>query len=333
LPSIDDYTPPFTITESMLQHIAIISEKLGKVNIDEGLKKKPHLRKISRIKSVYASCRIEANSLTQEQVKAVIDGQMVFGDAKDIKEVQNAYAAYASLENINPYSMADLQKMHRLMTENLLNESGQFRHGEEGVFSGDKCIFMAPPARFVPHLMEQLFSWMNRERNKLHPLIMAAVFHYEFVFIHPYADGNGRIARLWHTALLYNWKNVFAYLPLESQIEKFQDEYYAAIAKCHREASSNSFIEFMLERIEITLDEINVQFQQDVNMASEYVQRLLQAMESGIPYTATALMAMLNLKSRSSFRKAYLQPALNSGFISMTIPDKPNSRNQRYVKL
>ncbi len=136
---------------------------------------------------------------------------MVFGDAKDVKEVQNAYAAYASLENINPYSMADLQKTHRLMTENLLNESGQFRHGEEGVFSGDKCIFMAHPARFVPHLMEQLFSWMNRERNKLHPLIMAAVFHYEFVFIHPYADGNGRMARLWHTALLYNWKNVFAY--------------------------------------------------------------------------------------------------------------------------
>lgn len=256
--------------------------------------------------------------MTLEQVKAVIDGQMVFGDAKDIKEVQNAYAAYASLENINPYSMADLQKMHRLMTGNILNESGQFRYGEEGVFSGDKCIFMAPPARFVPHLMEQLFSWMNRERNKLHPLIMAAVFRYEFVFIHPYADGNGRMARLWHIALLYNWKNVFTYLPLESQIEKFQNEYYAAIAKCHREASSNSFIEFMLERIEVTLDEINVQLQQDVNMASEYVQRLLQAMESGIPYTATALMAMLNLKSKSSFRKAYLQPALNRGFISMT---------------
>ena len=115
------------------------------------------------------------------------------------------------------------------MTKYLVEECGEFRHGEEGVFNGDECIFMAPPAQFVPQLMDELFEWMKKSRNSVHPLIMSSVFHYEFVFIHPFADGNGRMARLWHTAILAKWKPVFEFIPIESRIEKFQDEYFDAI--------------------------------------------------------------------------------------------------------
>ena len=136
------------------------------------------------------------------------------------------------------------------MTKYIVEDSGDFRRGEEGVFNGDECIFMAPPAQLVPQLMNDLFEWMKEENKSVHPLIMSSVFHYEFVFIHPFDDGNGRMARLWHTAMLAHWKPVFEYIPIESQIEKFQNEYYEAIARCHVEGESTLFIEFMLSQID-----------------------------------------------------------------------------------
>lgn len=191
---------------------------------------------------------------------------------------------------------------------------------------------MAPPARLVPGLMEDLFSWMQLEKDEIHPLILAAVFHYEFVFIHPFSDGNGRIARLWHTAILSRWKPVFAYIPLESQIEKFQDGYYQAIAQCHGEGTSDPFIEFMLKQIDLILDAVAAQISEEDARITEYVKKLLAVMEPGIPYTATSLMERLALHSRETFRKNYLNPAMELGMVSMTIPDKPQSRNQRYVR-
>ena len=218
------------------------------------------------------------------------------------------------------------------MTKYVVEESGSFRRGEEGVFNGDQCIFMAPPARLVPQLMEELFQWMKEEQNNVHPLILSSVFHYEFVFIHPFSDGNGRMARLWHAAILFRWKTVFEYIPIESQIEKFPDEYYNAIAKCHIDGSSTIFIEFMLSQIDKILDHICVQISEDNEQLSEYVRRLLKVMEYDIPYTGKTLMEKLGLKSRESFRRHYLRPAIDRNLIRMTIPDKPNSRNQRYVK-
>ncbi len=170
---------------------------------------------------------------------------------------------------------------------------GDFRKGEEGVFNGDQCIFMAPPARFVPQLMDELFTWMKEARDTVHPLILSSVFHYEFVFIHPFSDGNGRMARLWHTAILSKWKLIFEYIPIESQIERFQDEYYSAIAKCHVEGSSSIFIEFMLSQIDKVLDDISIQFNNDSEQLSEHIRRLLESMEYDIPYTSSALMAKL----------------------------------------
>lgn len=247
---MDDYKPPFTITNKMLLYISSISEKLGNINGQGSLSSKPHLRKNNQIRSIHSSLKIEANTLSLAQVQDVINGQLVLGKQKEIQEVKNAYEAYEKISSVNPYSIDDLNAIHAIMTKYLVNEPGCFRKGEEGVFDGDTCIFIAPPAKFVPDLMEQLFSWMNHEKKNVHPLILASVFHYEFVFIHPYEDGNGRMARLWHTAILTKWRSIFEYIPLESQIEKFQTGYYDAIAKSHDAGNSNVFIEFMLKQID-----------------------------------------------------------------------------------
>lgn len=218
------------------------------------------------------------------------------------------------------------------MTKFLVEESGEFRSGEEGVFNGDQCIFMAPPAQFVPQLMSELFDWMREAQNNVHPLILSSVFHYEFVFIHPFSDGNGRMARLWQTAILSNWKSIFEYIPVESQIEKFQAEYYEAISQCHITGESTIFIEFMLSQIDKILDNISAQISEKNDYLPETVQKLLAIMEYDIPYTSNALMEKLGLKAREGFRRNYLHPAVEMNLIQMTIPDKPNSRNQRYVR-
>lgn len=329
---MEAYTPPFKLTNTMMDLVASISEKIGSMNSSGNLEKRLHLRKNNRIKSIYSSLRIEANSLTIGQVRDVINGKPVLGEQKEIQEVKNAYEAYEQINEINPYDIDELKCMHKVMTKYLIDESGCFRHGEEGVFNGDKCIFMAPPARLVPHLMEELFDWMQRFKNDVHPLILASVFHYEFVFIHPFADGNGRMARLWHTCILAKWKSFFQYIPIESQIEKFQDEYYAVIAQCHVNGDSNQFIEFMLKRIDQILKETLLQSELQGENVSEYVKKLLNVMEYEVPYTATTLMELLGLRSKESFRKNYINPAIELQLVQMTIPDKPRSRNQRYVK-
>lgn len=330
---MDSYTPPFTITNRILSYVASISEKLGRITSISSIESKPHLRKNNRIKSIHSSLKIEANSLSLNQVRDVINGKLVLGKQKEIQEVKNAYAAYEKISEIQPYRIKDLQKIHGIMTKYLLEESGCFRHGEEGVFNGEECIFMAPPARLVPQLMTQLFDWMEKAHAEVHPLILSSVFYYEFVFIHPFADGNGRMARLWHTAILSKWKPVFEYIPSESQIEKFQSEYYDAIARCHVTGDSTYFIEFMLSQIDKILDELSAQITEDNEQLSETIKKLLDVMEYDIPYTSSSLMEKLELKSREGFRRNYLRPALDLNLIGMTIPDKPNSRNQRYIKL
>ena len=327
-----NYAPPFEITNEILSLVASISEKIGSITATGHLEAKPHLRKNNRIKSIHSSLKIEANSLSLGQVRDVINGKTVLGEQKEIQEVKNAYAAYERFSEINPYDLACLQRFHGIMTRYVVEESGIFRSGEEGVFRGDECIFMAPPARFVPERMEELFAWMQEARSQIHPLILSSVFHYEFVFIHPFADGNGRMARLWHSAILAQWKPIFEYIPIESQIEKFQEAYYEAIAQCNASGSSTTFIAFMLAQINKILDDIAVQIGEDSAQLSEHIKKLLDVMEYDIPYTSSTLMEKLHLKSREGFRRNYLRPALDLNLIQMTTPDKPNSRNQRYIK-
>ena len=328
-----DYKPPFTITNEILAYVSSISEKVGRISAISNLESKPHLRRNNRIKSIHSSLKIEANSLSLEQVRDVINGKMVLGEQKEIQEVKNAYAAYERFSEIQPFSIKSIKLFHGIMTKYVVEESGDFRRGEEGVFNGDECIFMAPPAQFVPQLMDDLFAWMKEEKNNVHPLIMSSVFHYEFVFIHPFSDGNGRMARLCHTAMLAKWKPIFEYIPIESQIEKFQNEYYEAIARCHVEGESTLFIEFMLSQIDKILDDISAQVSEDNEQLSEYLKKLLDVMEYDVPYTSNTLMDKLGLKSKEGFRRNYLRPAIDMNLIRMTIPDKPNSRNQRYVKI
>ena len=329
---VTDYTPPFSITNKMLTLVADIAEKTGKMTGYHSFESKPHLRRNNRIRSIHSSLAIEANSLSLDEVRGVISGRKILGPEKEIQEVKNAYQAYDMLGQFDPFSINDLKQLHGVMTYLTVQESGIFRSHDEGVFNGDVCIFMAPPPRFVPGQMDSLFKWMKESKETVHPLILSSVFHYEFVFIHPFSDGNGRMARLWQTALLAGWNPVFAYLPLESRIQEFQEDYYDAIAACHINGNSDVFIEFMLEKIDQAIDQVLDQLSEKDAYLSETVQKLIDAMAYDVPYSAKQLMNMLGLRSRDNFRKMYLNPALEKHLIIMSIPEKPTSRNQTYIR-
>jgi len=330
---MEKYTPPFSITNKMLDLVATIMEKIGKLDNYNSLNKMPTLRRNNRINSIHSSLAIEANSLSLNQVKDIINGKMVLGPQKEIQEVKDAYKAYEMIKEVSPYSIKDLLKVHGVMTYLTLDESGVYRSSGEGVFDGDKCIFMAPPQDRVPGLIEELFDFMKREKNNINPLILSSIFHYEFVFIHPFTDGNGRMARLWQTVILSNYKEVFEYLPIENQIKKYQEEYYNSIAHCHINGNSNEFIEFMLKIFNEVLDEIISSASQALTQNNVYLIKLLDVMDSNTPMTANQIMKKLNIKSKETFRANYLDPALNEGLVKMTIPDKPTSKNQMYYKV
>lgn len=209
---------------------------------------------MTRIQSIHSSLAIENNQLSLFQVEAVINGKAVIGEQKDIQEVKNAYKAYEEIDNVNPYSVDDLKKIQGILTFAIEDDSEKFRNHGEAVYDGDVQIFMAPPHRMVPELMDNLFNWMNEVKEKVNPLILSSIFHYEFVFIHPFSDGNGRTARLWQTAILAHWKDLFKYIPIESIIRKHQEEYYTAIQNCNNAGNSNEFIEFMLKVINEAID-------------------------------------------------------------------------------
>ena len=329
---MEKYIPPFDITPEILSKSTIISEKIAKLDNYSNLNKKPYLRKQTRINSIHSSLAIENNSLTIEQVKDVIDGKMVMGPQKEIQEVKNAYNAYEMIPNVDPYSIADLKKVHGVMTFLTVEESGEFRVGAEGVFDGDKCIFVCPPPEMINTLMQNLFDWMSENKDTLHPLILSSVFHYEFVFIHPFSDGNGRTARLWQNILLYNWKEVFEYLPIESLIHKYQTEYYKVIDNCNKKGDSTEFIEFMLRMIDETLDGALSTPSVPINQETININKLLNCLESNVPLSANEIMQRLNIKSKTTLRNGYLHPAIKMGLVKLTNPDNPNSSKQTYYK-
>lgn len=330
---MNNYVPPFNITNSMVDYISSIMEKIGKLDDYTKLNKKPLLRKNNRICSIHSSLAIEANSLSLEQVRDVINGKIVLGPKKEIQEVKNAFKAYEMIDSVNPYSIKDLKKIHGIMTYLTVDECGEYRKGNEGVFDGKKCIHICPPPEQVDLLMNQLFDWMKKNKNNVHPLILSSVFHYEFVFIHPFQDGNGRTVRLWHNALLAEWKEVFKYLPIESQLKKYQNGYYKAIADSNKNGDSTIFIEFMLRMIDEVLDEVinagnEVITEEDIN-----INKLLSVMEYNLPLTANEIMDKLEIKSKENLRSNYLDPAIKKGLVNLTVPDKPTSKNQKYYKM
>lgn len=268
-----------------------------------------------------------------EQVKDVIAGKIVIGSQKDIQEVKNAYNAYEILNQVNPYSIKDLKTVHEIMTYLTVEESGKFRSGNEGVFDElGNCIHICPKPEKVNDLMTQLFDWLKENKKDIHPLILSSVFHYEFVFIHPFSDGNGRTVRLWQNILLYNWKTVFEYLPIESRIHKYQNRYYKVIASCNAKGDSTEFIEFMLKLIDETLDETLALPSTPINQETININKLLDCLEKNVPLSANKIMDKLNIKSKNTLRNGYLHPAIKQGLIKLTIPDKPNSSKQMYYK-
>lgn len=296
---MDKYIPPFEISNEMLKKVSDIMEKIGKLDSFTNLDKTPYLRKQTKINSVHSSVAIENNPLSLEQVKDVINGKLVIGEQKDIQEVKNAYKAYEMLKDINPYSIDDLKKIHGVMTFLVEEVSGEFRTSSEGVFDDNgNCIFVCPPGDRVNSLMNDLFEWLNENKDTIHPLILSSIFHYEFVFIHPFTNGNGRTVRLWQNSILYKWKDIFEYLPIESKIHKYQDEYYDSIAKCHKNANSNVFIEFMLKMIDETLDEAISTSHLPITNETININKLLVVMESGKPMTATEIIEKLGIKSK-----------------------------------
>ena len=331
---MDNYIPPFDITNIMLDRISSIMKKVGKLDNYKDLNKMPVLRRNNRIRSIHSSLAIEANSLSFDQVKDIIDGKKVIGSQDEIQEAKNAYEAYKLIKEVNQYSIKDLKKVHGVMTYLTVYESGEFRKGNEGVFDENgNCIHVCPPPEQVDGLMKQLFKWIEDNNGIVHPLILSSVFHYEFVFIHPFKDGNGRIARLWQNVILSNWEKLFEYVPIESQIKKYQEEYYLAIANCDHNGNSTEFIEFMLKMIDETLEDLMESTSVQASHISSYVNKLLDVMETGVAMTTSELMEKLDMKSRISFRDNYLNPALENGLIKMTNPDKPTSKNQMYYKV
>ncbi|MEG0509650.1 MAG: Fic family protein, partial [Clostridia bacterium] len=323
---MEKYIPPYTITTQMLSYVSEIMEKVGKLNNYYNLEKMPVLRKNNRIKSIHSSLAIEANSLSLEQVKDVINGKIVMGPEKEIQEVKNAYDAYSMIKDLDPYSIKDLLKVHEIITRYTVTDGGKFRNCSEGVFDGDKCIFIAPPKENVPKLMDDLFSYMKDSSKEIHPLILSSIFHYEFLFIHPFSDGNGRTARLWQNVILSDFKEIFEYLPIETQIKKYQQEYYNAIATCHKNGESNVFIEFMLKMINEVLNELEEETYLQSNCSNRYLRDLLNVMELNAPLTANEIMEKLHVKSKETLRKNYLDPAIAEGLVNTTLPDKPTSK-------
>ena len=248
------YEPPFKITSQIIDLISQISEAVGEINSLENSPRHLELRKENRIKTIHSSLAIENNSLTLEQITAIIEGKRVLGSPNEIQEVKNALQAYELLLTLNPYEEKDLLKAHKLMMADLVERNGKYRKDGVGIFDGNQVVHLAPPADRVPFLMSDLFEWLKN--SDVHPLIKSCVFHYEFEFIHPFQDGNGRMGRLWQTVILKEWKSVFAWLPIETLIKENQVEYYNALNSSDSDANSTNFTVFMLQTILRTIKEI-----------------------------------------------------------------------------
>ena len=333
---MSNYTPPFQMTDRITYLIAEISELVGRITVLQEGTISPHLRRSNRIRTIHSSLAIEHNSLSLAQVTAILDGKRVLGNPNEIKEVQNAYEAYELMLRLNPSSVNDLLKAHKLMMQGLVPENGRFRSRGVGIFAGKTLVHMAPPAEFVPEHIHNLFAWYKA--SELHPLVKSAVFHYEFEFIHPFADGNGRMGRMWHSLLLGKWKEIFFWLPIEELIQSRQKEYYDALGIADKKADSSGFVELMLEIIRDSLNEVAVvdrSTDQDSDQVTDQDKNQIDRIISVIgedTLSAAEIMARLGLSHRPTFRKNYLNPALEQNLIERTIPDKPNSRNQKYRK-
>lgn len=241
------YQPPYTMTPEILNRVAAISEAIGRLAVLSDQAKALRLRRINRIRTMHGSLAIEGNTLSEAQITAILEGKRVIAPPREVQEVKNALATYDRFDTWKPEAEKDLLEAHRILMSGLIDEAGLYRHGGVGVMAGQQVIHMVPPADRVPHLMADLFRWLGA--TDAHPLIASSVFHYEFEFIHSFADGNGRMGRLWQSLILARWNPLFADIPVESLVFEHQAEYYRAIQESTQKTDSAPFIAFMLRMI------------------------------------------------------------------------------------
>ncbi|MDX1250715.1 MAG: Fic family protein [Gammaproteobacteria bacterium] len=320
---MNHYQPPYTITPEILNRVAAISEAIGRLTVLTDQAKALRLRRINRIRTIRGSLAIEGNTLNEAQITAILEGKRVIAPPREVREVRNALVAYDRSDTWRPEAEKDLLEAHRILMSSLIDEAGMYRRGGVGVMASGEVIHMAPPAERVPHLMSDLFRWLAA--TDAHPLIASSVFHYEFEFIHPFADGNGRMGRLWQSLILARWNPLFADIPVESLVFEHQADYYEALRESTRQTDSAPFISFMLRMI---LDAVTTAAPQVTPQVTPQVGELLRVVKGEM--SREALQTALGLLDRKSFRARYLKPALDDGLIEMTLPGKPNSRLQKY---
>jgi Fic family protein len=316
------YQAPYTITPETLNRVAAISEAIGRLSVLTDQARALRLRRINRIRTIHGSLAIEGNTLSEAQITAILEGKRVIAPPREVQEVKNALAAYDRFDTWKAEAEKDLLEAHRILMSGLIDEAGIYRSGGVGVNAGQQVIHMAPPADRVPHLMTDLFGWLAA--TDAHPLIASSIFHYEFEFIHPVADGNGRMGRLWQSLILARWNPLFADIPVESLIFEHQAEYYQTIQESTHQTDSAPFIAFMqrmiLDTVTSSTPEVAPEVTPEVRLLSVFAGEM----------TRQQLKEALGLKDDEHFRKAYLLPALEAGLIEMTIPDKPRSSKQKY---
>ena len=291
------YIPPFTVSPRSISLIAEITEELVKYSFDSR-KVNPNLRRINRIMSIHSSLAIEGNTLTMDQVTDIIDGKRVFGNPREIIEVKNALSAYDLMGDLDPFELDCLLKAHGVMMKGIIEDAGTLRRTGVGVYSGEKLIHMAPPFDRVPELITGLMRWIRDSKD--HPLIKSCVFHYEFEFIHPFSDGNGRTGRLWHTLILSKWNDSMASIPIESMVRKHQEEYYNAISRSTANGDSGVFIEFMLSAILEAIKNTAVTYSIDsIHGINDTERKLLHLIAEDEFYTAAEASLLMGVSKRT----------------------------------
>ena len=343
--------PPYTITEKAADYLVKIVEKVTRLEFGTGFKRNRQLHRENRVRTIHSSLAIEGNSLSLDEVTAVIEGKLIAGKQEEIKEVKNAYEAYDKIFLLDPFSVDDFLYAHKLITHGLIKESGRFRSGDVGVFDDGKVVHIGARPQFVQKLVKDLFAWAKE--SEIHPVLKSAILHYEIETIHPFADGNGRIGRLWQTLLLAKWKEIFAWIPMESILYKNRPQYYHAIEEARKANDSGVFIEFTLSAIfNIILhqdehqdehqDKHQVKHQdkhqdkhqvkhQDKHQVKLSVTQLavLQSIKDKA-LSRREIFSAIGMNSDSRSFKRNIEPLLSLGLIEMTVPDKPNSKLQKY---
>lgn len=323
--------PPYRITEKAADCLAKIVETVTRLECGTGFKSNIRLHRENRVKTIHSSLAIEGNALTLGEVAAVIEGKRVAGKQTEIKEVKNAYEAYDKIMTFDPYSVGDFLKAHKLMTGGLLEESGKFRSGDVGVFDGDVAVHIGARPQFIFGLVKDLFAWAKG--SDLHPVLKSAVIHYEIETIHPFADGNGRMGRLWQTLLLAKWNTIFEWIPMESVLYQNRPQYYRAIEDARSANDSGVFIEFTLSAVLnsiIDQERHQVEHEEKHQVELTGTQRsILEALEAGT-LSRREIFDTIGMNGDTRASRRHIGPLLAEGFIKMTVPDRPSSKLQRY---